>query len=284
MKSCVGSTWCRYGVQDSRRPRDRPRAALPGPALAAQDQGRRLRLRARVRRGARQGLRRDRHREGLEPLRRRQRRRDPGHAQLLAGDLDNETLVRYLDRFLMYYIRTADRLQRTAPWLDSLDGGLDRVREVVIDDALGLGAELEAAMARHVDTYFDEWAATLDDPEKLARFVSFVNAPDTPDPNITFGEERGQIRPADRRARSRSGPPSRWVPRERGAGVAPAVRDRGVPAVQIEVEGGVAALVAARRWRSSGPTTTRCSRCPTTTRSRGRRCWPGGSSGPGSTA
>ena len=111
-------------------------------------------------------------------------------------DLSTEDLVRYLDRFLMYYIRTADRLQRTAAWVDSLDGGLDRVREVVVEDSLGLGAELEAAMARHVGSYFDEWKATLEDPTKLARFVSFVNAPGTPDPNISFSTERGQIRPA----------------------------------------------------------------------------------------
>ncbi|MCW2843811.1 MAG: assimilatory nitrite reductase large subunit precursor, partial [Nocardioides sp.] len=120
---------------------------------------------------------------------------NPAHARLLAGDLDTATLVRYLDRFLMYYIRTADRLQRTAVWVDSLEGGLDRVREVVVDDALGLGAELEDAMARHVGSYFDEWKATLDDPEKLGRFVSFLNAPGIPDPNISFSSERGQIRP-----------------------------------------------------------------------------------------
>ena len=105
---------------------------------------------------------------------------NPAHAQLLATDLDTETLVRYVDRFLMYYIRTADRLQRTSTWIGALDGGLDRVRAVVVDDELGLGAELEADMARHVDTYFDEWRATLEDPEKLSRFVSFVNAPAPP--------------------------------------------------------------------------------------------------------
>jgi nitrite reductase (NADH) large subunit len=119
------------------------------------------------------------------------------HARLLAGDLDTETLVRYLDRFLMYYIRTADRLQRTAPWVDSLDGGLERVREVVVDDALGLGSELEAAMTRHVAAYTDEWRDTLEDPVKLRRFVSFVNAPDAPDPHITFREERDQRVPAE---------------------------------------------------------------------------------------
>ena len=97
----------------------------------------------------------------------------------------------------MYYIRTADRLQRTAPWVDSLDGGLDRVRAVVVDDELGLGSELEAAMDRHVAAYTDEWKATLEDPEKLRRFVSFVNAPGTPDPHITFREERDQRIPSD---------------------------------------------------------------------------------------
>ena len=123
----------------------------------------------------------------------------PAHAQLLAGDLDKDTLIQYLDRFLMYYIRTADRLQRTSYWMDSIDGGLDRIREVVVDDVLGLGAELEAAMDKHVESYFDEWKATIEDPEKMARFVSFVNAPGMPDPNISFRDERGQIAPGRQR-------------------------------------------------------------------------------------
>jgi nitrite reductase (NADH) large subunit len=96
----------------------------------------------------------------------------------------------------MYYIRTADRLQRTASWLEALDGGLDHLRSVIIDDRLGLGAELDAAMARHVSSYADEWRATLDDPARLSRFVSFVNAPQTPDPSISFTTERGQRIPA----------------------------------------------------------------------------------------
>jgi nitrite reductase (NADH) large subunit len=114
----------------------------------------------------------------------------------LAIDLDTQTLIRYLDRFLMFYIRTADRLQRTSAWLESIEGGLDYVRSVVVDDVLGVAADLEADMARHIGAYEDEWRATLEDEEKLARFVSFVNAPGTPDPSISFVPERGQIRPA----------------------------------------------------------------------------------------
>jgi nitrite reductase (NADH) large subunit len=196
VKSCVGSTWCRYGVQDSvqlaidlelryrgLRSPHKLKGGVSGCArecaeargkdfgVIATEKGWNLYV------GGNGGA-------------------NPAHAQLLASDLSTEDLVRYLDRFLMYYIRTADRLQRTAAWVDSLDGGLDRVREVVVDDSLGLGAELEAAMARHVGSYFDEWKATLEDPTKLARFVSFVNAPGTPDPNISFSTERGQIRPA----------------------------------------------------------------------------------------
>ena len=197
VKSCVGSTWCRFGVQDSvqlaidlelryrglRAPhklkggvsgcaRECAEARSKDFGVIATEKGWNLYV------GGNGGA-------------------TPAHARLLAGDLDTETLVRYLDRFLMYYIRTADRLQRTAPWVDSLDGGLERVRAVVVADVLGLGSELEAAMARHVDSYADEWKATIDDPEKLARFVSFVNAPDTPDPHITFRSERDQSVPQD---------------------------------------------------------------------------------------
>ncbi len=197
VKSCVGSTWCRYGVQDS-----------VGMAIALELRYRGLRSPHKLKGGV-SGC----ARECAEA-----RSKDfgiiatdkgwnlyvggnggatPVHARLLAGDLDDETLVRYLDRYLMYYIRTADRLQRTAPWVDSLDGGLERLKAVVVDDVLGLGSELEASMERHVATYFDEWRATIEDPEKLARFVSFVNAPGVPDPHISFETEREQIKPAD---------------------------------------------------------------------------------------
>ena len=92
--------------------------------------------------------------------------------------------------------RAADRLQRTSVWLESIEGDLDFVRSVVVDDSLGLAADLEADMAGHIGAYQDEWRATLEDEDKLVRFVSFINAPDTPDPSISFVTERGQIRPA----------------------------------------------------------------------------------------
>ena len=196
VKSCVGSTWCRYGVQDSvalairlelryrgLRGPHKIKAAVSGCArecaeargkdfgVIATDAGWNLYL------GGNGGF-------------------SPRHAELFAADLDTERLVRYIDRFLMFYVRTADRLQRTAAWIEGLDGGLDYLRRVIVDDALGLCAELDAAMARHVEGYADEWRATLEDPDKLRRFVSFVNAPNTPDPAIQFVPERGQLRPA----------------------------------------------------------------------------------------
>jgi len=116
----------------------------------------------------------------------------PAHAQLLASGIDDRTLVAYIDRFLMFYIRTADRLQRTAPWIDSLEGGLDHLKSVVCDDSLGIAAELETAMESHVAGYKDEWSGVLEDEEKLSRFVSFVNAPAQPDPTIEFSEGSGR--------------------------------------------------------------------------------------------
>jgi nitrite reductase (NADH) large subunit len=195
VKSCVGSTWCRFGVQDS--------VAM---AIYVEERYRGLRSPHKFKMGV-SGC----ARECAEA-----RGKDvgviatesgwnlyvggnggfqPAHAQLLAGDLDDETLIRYIDRYLMYYVRTADRLQRTARWQEELPGGLDHVRAVVCEDSLGIAAELEEAMARHVGDYHDEWAATLDDPDRLKRFRSFVNAPATPDPAMVKVRERGQARP-----------------------------------------------------------------------------------------
>ncbi|AVM00305.1 nitrite reductase (NAD(P)H) [Gordonia iterans] len=192
VKSCVGSDWCRYGQQDSVQ-----------MAIDLELRYRGLRSPHKLKMGV-SGC----ARECAEA-----RGKDvgviatdagwnlyvcgnggmtPKHAQLLASDLDSATLVKYVDRFLMYYIRTADRLQRTAPWLEELEGGLDRLREVVVDDALGLAEDFEAAMARHVEGYACEWKGVLEDPEKLSRFVSFVNAPESPDPTVEFGENNGR--------------------------------------------------------------------------------------------
>ena len=119
----------------------------------------------------------------------------PQHAQLFATDLDDETLIRYIDRFLMFYVRTADRLQRTATWFNNLEGGMDYLRGVIVDDSLGICAELEAEMAHVIDTYECEWKAALSDPEKLRQFRPFVNS-DRPDPSIVRVPERDQHRPA----------------------------------------------------------------------------------------
>jgi nitrite reductase (NADH) large subunit len=119
----------------------------------------------------------------------------PQHAVLLAADLDKETLIKYLDRFLIFYIRTADRLERTATWFNKLEGGIDYLRQVIIEDSLGICAELEAQMQHLVNTYQCEWKTAIEDPEKLKRFRHFVNS-DQGDSNLIYVEERGQKRPA----------------------------------------------------------------------------------------
>ncbi|KPI23012.1 nitrite reductase large subunit NirB [Streptomyces sp. NPDC054950] len=195
VKSCVGQTWCRYGVQDSvrmaidlelryrgLRSPHKLKSAVSGCArecaeaqskdfgIIATSNGWNLYV------GGNGGA-------------------TPRHADLLAQDLTDTELVRLIDRFLMFYIRTADRLERTSTWLDRIPGGLDHVRDVVVEDSLGICEELESLMTDHVAHYADEWATTINDPEKLARFVSFVNAPDTPDPVVGFVPERDQIKP-----------------------------------------------------------------------------------------
>ena len=195
VKSCVGSTWCRYGVQDSvkmaidlelryrgLRAPHKIKMAVSGCAReCAEAQSKDVGVIATERGwnlyvGGNGGAR-------------------PRHADLLATDLDDETLIRTIDRFLALYIAEADRLERTATWVERYEGGLDRLRSVLIDDVEERGVELEALIAAHVEAYTDEWRAVLDDPVKLARFATFVNAPEAPDPTVAFVPERGQIKP-----------------------------------------------------------------------------------------
>ena len=121
--------------------------------------------------------------------------RVPRHADLFATDLSDEALITTIDRFLMFYIRTADKLERTSTWFERLEGGLEYLRSVIVDDSLGICDELDAAMAAHVETYECEWTATLEDPDKLAHFVEFVNAPDEHSAPVWI-RERGQRIPA----------------------------------------------------------------------------------------
>ncbi|MER7987124.1 nitrite reductase large subunit NirB [Streptomyces noursei] len=195
VKSCVGQTWCRYGVQDSVR-----------MAIDLELRYRGLRsphkLKAAVSGCARECAE-ARSKDfgviatagGWNLYVAGNGGATPRHADLLAQDLSDAELIRLIDRFLMFYLRTADRLERTSVWLERIPGGLEHVRDVVVADSLGICAELESLMATHVDHYRDEWAQALNDPEKLTRFVSFVNAPDTPDPVVGFVPERDQIKP-----------------------------------------------------------------------------------------
>lgn len=195
VKSCVGQTWCRYGVQDSvrmaidlelryrgLRSPHKLKSAVSGCAReCAEARGKDFGIIATA--------------NGWNLYVGGNGGAEPRHAELLAQDLGDAELVRLIDRFLMFYIRTADRLERTSAWLGRIEGGLDHVRDVVVHDSLGLCAELEQLMAAHVAGYRDEWAETINDPERLRRFVSFVNAPDAPDPSVKFVPERDQVKP-----------------------------------------------------------------------------------------
>lgn len=195
VKSCVGQTWCRYGVQDSvrmaidlelryrgLRSPHKLKSAVSGCAReCAEAQSKDFGVIATA--------------NGWNLYVGGNGGATPRHADLLAQDLSDAELVRLIDRFLMFYIRTADRLERTSVWLERIPGGLDHIRDVVVEDSLGICEELESLMAAHVAGYRDEWTETINDPERLARFVSFVNAPDTPDPVVGFVPERDQIKP-----------------------------------------------------------------------------------------
>ena len=195
VKSCVGTTWCRYGQQDS-----------VGLAIKLEERYKGLRAPHKIK-GAVSGCTREcaeaqskdfgviATEKGYNLYICGNGGMRPQHAILFAEDLNEMQVVQYLDRFLMFYIRTADRLQRTAAWLNNLEGGIEYLKEVIIEDSLGIGAELEAEMAQTLGAYQCEWKAALEDPEKLSRFRHFVNS-DQADANLVYVQERGQKRPA----------------------------------------------------------------------------------------
>ncbi|OEZ86587.1 nitrite reductase [NAD(P)H] [Janthinobacterium sp. HH106] len=195
VKSCVGSTWCRYGVADS-----------VGFAIQLENRYKGLRTPHKIKFGVSGCTRECAEAQGKDiGLIATEKGWNlyvcgnggmkPRHAELLASDLDEATLVRYVDRFLMFYVRTADRLQRTSVWRDNLEGGLDYLKAVVVADRLGIAHELEADMQHVVDTYACEWKEAVSNPAVRQRFRHFVNSGKN-DENVVFVEERGQIRPA----------------------------------------------------------------------------------------
>jgi nitrite reductase (NADH) large subunit len=195
VKSCVGSTWCRFGVQDStglaieielryrglRAPHKLKSAVSGCTRECAEAQGKDFGIIATE--------------NGWNLYVCGNGGMKPQHAVLLASDIDKETLIKYIDRFLIFYIRTADRLERTATWFNKLEGGLDYLKQVIIEDSLGICADLEAQMQHLVDTYQCEWKSAIEDQEKLKRFRHFINSNHS-DPNLAYVEERGQKRPA----------------------------------------------------------------------------------------
>ena len=195
VKSCVGSTWCRYGVQDStalairlehrykglRSPHKIKMAVSGCTRECAEAQGKDIGVIATE--------------KGWNLYVCGNGGMKPRHADLFAADIDTDTLIRLIDRILMFYLRTADRLQRTSSWLDNLEGGLGYLQQVVLQDSLGLVETLEQQMQHVVDTYQCEWKTTLEQPESRRLFRAFINS-DQPDETVVMVPERGQIRPA----------------------------------------------------------------------------------------
>ncbi|KAF9346009.1 hypothetical protein BGX26_002526 [Mortierella sp. AD094] len=196
VKSCVGSTWCRYGLQDS-----------VGFAIFIENRYKGIRAPHKIKGGVSGCVR-----ECAEA-----RSKDfgiiatekgynlfvcgnggaqPKHAVLLVSDASEANCIKYLDRFLMFYIATADKLTRTSKWLEKLEGGIEYLKKVILEDYLGICDELEKQMAYLISTYQCEWKTVVEDPERRQQFRQFVNTDDTQG-GIEFVAERGQKRPAD---------------------------------------------------------------------------------------
>lgn len=194
VKSCVGSTWCRFGLHDS-----------VSFAIRIEERYRGLRSPHKLKGGVSGCIRECAEAQskdfGIIATEKGWNLyvcgnggSKPQHALLLAADLDSETCIKYIDRFLIFYIRTADPLTRTATWLNKMEGGINYLRNVVVNDSLGLGAQFEQEMELLVNSYKCEWKEAIENPAIRKRFSHFVNAPEEKDPSVQFTPLRDQKR------------------------------------------------------------------------------------------
>ncbi len=192
VKSCVGSTWCRFGLHDS-----------VSFAIRIEERYRGLRAPHKIKSAVSGCIRECAEAQskdfGIIATEKGWNLyvcgnggSKPQHALLLATDLDDETCIKYIDRFLMFYIKTADPLSRTATWLNKMEGGINYLRNVVLNDSLGKAAEWEIEMQGLVDAYKCEWKEAVENPEIRKRFNHFVNAPEVKDPTVQFETMREQ--------------------------------------------------------------------------------------------
>ena len=194
VKSCVGSTWCRYGLHDS-----------VSFAIDIENRYKGIRTPHKIKSGVSGCIRECAESQakdfgviatekGWNLYVCGNGGSKPQTGQLLAGDLDSETCIKYLDRFIMFYIKTADPLTRTATWLNKMEGGMSYLRNVIVNDSLGLGKQLEEELKELISTYHCEWSEVVNDPQLRKRFSHFVNAPEEKDPTVAFEPLRDQIR------------------------------------------------------------------------------------------
>jgi nitrite reductase (NADH) large subunit len=197
VKSCVGSTWCRFGLHDS-----------VSYAIQIEERYRGIRAPHKIKGGVSGCIRECAEAQskdfGIIATEKGWNLyvcgnggSKPQHALLFATDLDSETCIKYLDRFLMFYIKTADPLTRTATWLNKMEGGLSYLQNVIINDSLGICQQLEEEMQLLVNNYKCEWKEAIDNPAIRKRFSHFVNAPEEKDSNIQFENMRTQKKAAD---------------------------------------------------------------------------------------
>lgn len=194
VKSCVGSTWCRFGLHDS-----------VSFAIRIEDRYKGIRAPHKIKGGVSGCIRECAEAQskdfGIIATEKGWNLyvcgnggSKPQHALLLASDIDSETCIKYLDRFLMFYIRTADPLARTATWLNKMEGGMSYLKNVVINDSLGIAGQLEEEMQGLINSYHCEWKEVVDNPDLRKRFAHFINAPKEKDPNAVFEPMREQVR------------------------------------------------------------------------------------------
>ena len=159
-KTCIGSEYCRYGVGDS---------TTLGVQIERRYQG--LETPAKLKlatagcpRNCSEATTKDVGAVAIEGGKLEVYVGGAAGAHVRKGDVlivvdSQEAVLTYMGRFMQYYREHARYLERTYDFVPRI--GIETLRSILVDDAEGLCARLDAEMDAAVGAYFDPWQEAI---------------------------------------------------------------------------------------------------------------------------
>jgi nitrite reductase (NADH) large subunit len=174
-KSCVGTDFCRFGVGDSTSLAIKIEAKFKGLDMP----GKLKMATAGCPRNCSEAMVKDIGAVAVEGGKWEIYIGGAAGAHVRKGDIlcvvdSHDDVLKYSARFMQYYRENAKYLERTYGFVERL--GTEKIRSVVVDDAEGIAAQLDAAIEKSIAAYEDPWreAYTAGRPTEFASLLPLL--------------------------------------------------------------------------------------------------------------